>query len=229
MNALPWLLGALLVAPLAPVTAAAQGSAVVDEGTFTVSLKGAPVGRESFRIIRAPAPRGQAYQATGTSVLGETKTTSRLGTDSAGVPVSYDSEVTTRGQKVHQLHGQGGPGRFSVLAQTTKGESAREYVLNNGALLIDEDVFIHFFFVGLAALHPEIIVISPRSAQQRKAELVARGEENVDIGGRSIPARRFSLVDAGGSRDVWLDANGRVLKIAIAAKGLLALRDDPPR
>jgi hypothetical protein len=219
----------LAVLVLVPALAAGQGSAVIDEGTFTVTQKGVPLGRESFRIIRAPAPGGQVFQATGTSVLGETKVTTRLGTDSAGVPVLYESEVTQRGQLVHRLRGNGRPGRFSVLAQTSKGESAREYVLNNGGLLLDEDVFNHFFFVGVAAHHAEIIVLTPRSTRQVRMGLEARGEENVDIGGRSIAARRFTLVAGDGSRDVWVDEKGRLLKIAIPDRGLIALRDDPPR
>ena len=214
---------------LIPALAAAQSSAVVDEGTFTVSRNGAPLGRESFRIIRAPGPGGQTFQATGTSVLGDVKVTSRLATDSAGTPVSYESEITQRGSLVQRLRGRGRPGRFSVLAQTRTGESAREYVLNNGALLIDEDVFNHFFFVGLAAQHTHVIVISPRTAQQGRNELQGRGEEILDIGGRKITARRVTLAGATVSRDVWVDDRGRLLKVAYAGDGLIALRDDPPR
>ncbi|MGH7678698.1 MAG: hypothetical protein ACRENU_09545, partial [Gemmatimonadaceae bacterium] len=42
-------------------SAVAGQSAVVDEGTFTVTERGAPLGRESFRIARTPAPGGQVY------------------------------------------------------------------------------------------------------------------------------------------------------------------------
>jgi len=226
MNALRIASAALL---FVPAIVAAQSSAVVDEGSFTISRGGAPVGRESFRIIRAPGPGGQAFQATGTSVLGEVKVTSRLATDSAGTPVAYISEVTERGVVVQRLRGRGRPGRFSVLAQTRTGESAREYLLDHGALLIDEDVFNHFFFVGLAAQTRELIVISPRSAQQSTQAVQGRGEDVLDIGGRRIPARRLSLVDATGSRDVWVDDRGRLLKVAFSGNGLIALRDDPPQ
>lgn len=214
---------------LFPALAAAQSSAVVDEGSFTVSRAGAPLGRESFRIIRAPGPGGQTFLATGTSVLGEVKVTSRLATDSAGAPVDYYADVTQRGVVVQRLRGRGRPGRFSVLAQTRTGESAREYLLDNGALLIDDDVFNHFFFVGLAAQKPHVIVISPRSTQQGRNEVQGRGEDVLDIGGRKITARRLTIAGAKGSRDVWVDDRGRLLKVAFAGDGLIALRDDPPR
>lgn len=219
-----------LLLTLVADTAAAQSSAVVDEGTFSVSQKGAPIGRESFRIIRAPAPGGQVFLATGTSVLGDTKVTTRLGTDSSGVPVSYETEHRQQGQLVQRLQGRGRPGRFSVLKHTKRGESAREYVLNNGALLMDEDVFHHFYFVPIVAKYDNLVVIAPRSADQGRFRVEARGSENVDIAGRSIPASRFALIDSEDrSGEVWIDDKGRLLKVAISEKGLVALRDDPPR
>jgi len=219
-----------LVLGLTPTLARSQSSAVVDEGTFTVTQKGAPLGRESFRIIRAPAPGGQVYLATGTSVLGDTKVTTRLGTDSTGVPVSYESDLIEKGEVVHRLRGRGRPGRLSALTQTKTGETAREYVLSNGALLMDEDVFHHFFFVPLTVGHAQLNVIAPRIGRQTRFQLEAKSEDTVDIAGRSIPARHFALTGPSGAlREVWIDEKGRLLKVAEPERGLLALRDDPPR
>jgi len=220
---------ALLLSHLAG-PALAQSSAVLDEATLSVSRKGTPIGRESFRIIRAPAPGGQVFLATGTSVLGDSKLTTRLGTDSSGVPVSYESEHALKGRLFQRLKGQGRPGRFSVLKQTKSGESAREYVLNNGALLMDEDVFHHLYFVAIAAAHESLVVIAPRSGEQGQCRVEDRGLENVDIAGRSITGRRFALIDPPSAvREVWVDEKGRLLKVSVPAKGLIALRDDPPR
>lgn len=213
-----------------PTAMRAQASAVVDEGTFMVTQKGAPIGRESFRIVRTPAPGGQVYRATGQSALGDNRVTTSLGTDSSGVPVSYESELTQRAEVVQRLQGRGRPGRFSVLMQTKSGESAREYVLDNGALLMDENAFHHFFFVPLAAQHPQLLVISPRASDQGRFTLEERGAGVVEIAGRSIESRHFALIGpSGASRDVWIDGKGRLLKVAIPEKGLVALRDDPPR
>ncbi|MGH7637259.1 MAG: hypothetical protein ACREOK_06365 [Gemmatimonadaceae bacterium] len=205
------------------------GSAVIDEGTFTITRSGAPVGRESFRIIRAPAPGGQVYQATGTSVIADVKATMRLGTDSIGSPVAYESEVSEASQLVQRLRGRGRPNRFGLFVQTRTGESAREFVVSNRVLLLDESVYHHFFFVGLAAHQGELIVISPRSAQQERMRLQSRGVEGVEIAGRTISGRRVSLVNGDGPREVWLDEQGRLLKVAIPDQGIVALRDDPPK
>jgi hypothetical protein len=210
--------------------ATAQTSAVVDEGTFTVTQSGTPIGRESFRIVRAPAPGGQVFRATGQSALRGTRTTTGLGTDSLGVPISYESEVAQGGEVVQRLQGRGRPGRFSVLIQTKSGESAHEYVLNNGVLLMDEDVFLQFYFVPLVAAHAQVNVISPRATEPSLFKLEQRGIDTVEIASGAIPGRHLALVGPGGStRDVWIDDKGRLLKVAIPEKGLVALRDDPPR
>lgn len=210
-------------------SAGAQGSAVVDEGTFTIARDGAPVGRESFRVIRAAAPGGQVYQATGTSVIGDVKATSRLGADSMGRPVAYESEVSEQGQLLQRLRGRGRPSRFSTLVQTRTGESAREYVLPSGTLLLDDDIFHHFYFVALAALHGEVVVISPRSTRQVTMRVESAGAGSVDVAGQALPARRLSLVDGEGPMHVWVDDQGRLLKVEIPGRSLVALRDDPPK
>jgi hypothetical protein len=209
----------------------AQATAVVDEGTFSVTEKGAQIGRESFRISRRPAPGGQVYLVTGLSNLRDTsRVITTLGTDSLGVPVSYFSEHRSAGHVVQTIHGRGRPGRFSIVKQTLTGGSGREYLLSNGALLIDEDVFHHFFFVPAAVNNPQLVLIAPRPAQQDTFMVQDRGVESVEIAGRGLSGRRYTLVSsAKGTRDVWIDAKGRLLKVAIAARGLVALRDDPPR
>jgi len=210
--------------------AAAQTSAVVDEGMFTVTQSGTPLGRESFRIVRAPAPGGQVFRATGQSAFGGNRVTTSLGTDSSGVPISYESELSQRGEVVQRLKGSGRPGRFSVLIQTKSGESAHEYVLNNGVLLMDDDVFLHFYFVPLVSAHAQVNVISPRATEQSHFKLEERGTDTVEIASGGIPSRHFALVGPTGvTRDVWIDEKGRLLKVAIPEKGLVALREDPPR
>jgi hypothetical protein len=218
----------LLVLPLK--AGLAQTSAVVDEATFTVTDKGAPLGRESFRIARTPAPGGQVFLVKGQSALGESRISTTLGTDSLGIPVSYEAEHTIKGQFVERLQGRGRPGRFSVVRQTRSGESAREYVLSHGALLIDEDVFHHFYFVAVTRSRSDLIVIAPRSALHERFSVQERGTEQVEVAGRSLSSRRFALVRASGtSQDVWVDEKGRLLKVSIPERGLVALRDDPPR
>ena len=210
-----------------PATLAQSG--VVDEGTFMVSRNGAPIGRESFRIVRAPAPGGQVYQARSQSALGADRLTTILGTDSTGTPVSYEAELSRNGKLVERARGSGSAKRFTVLVQTRNGEASREYVLDNGALVVDDDVVRQVHFLGLA--HAAAYdVIAPRATGQSRYRLEARGTEPVDIGRSRVEGRRFALLDANGSaREVWFDRRGRLLKVALPDRSLVAVRDDPPR
>lgn len=215
---------------LAVGAASAQTSAVIDEGTFMVTRGGAPIGRESFRIVRAPGPNGQVFRATGQSALGDVRFTTSLGTDSTGVPVSYESELSQRGAVVQNLKGRGRPGRFSVVHWTKSGEASREYLLNNGALLIDDEVIHQFYFVSVAASRGRLVIISPRAARQGQYRLEERANETVEIAGRGVASRRFTLIsESGAGRDVWTDASGRLLKVVIPDMGITAVRDDLPR
>lgn len=220
----------LLALAFAPGALVAQSSAVVDEGTFMVTRNGSPIGRESFRIVRAAAPGGQAYESRSRSALGRIRINTILGTDSLGAPVSYDSELSTGSELTERLKGRGRPGRFSVLVQTKSGEAAREYVVSSGALLVDDDVIHQYYFFGLAGRRTDFNVIGPRARQQGTYRYEDRGNETLDIGGQSIPSRRLALIPPSGSAlELWLDAAGRLLKVAIPDRSLVAVRDDPPR
>jgi hypothetical protein len=217
--------GVLIAGP-----AAAQSSAVVDEGTLTVTRNGTQIGREAFRIVRAPAPGGQVFLATGTIVLGDTRLRPQLGTDSVGLPVSYTSQVSEKGKVVAGIRGTGRPGRFGIVSSTVGGsESAREFMLTNGALVLDENVFHHFFFVPLVASRARATVIVPRTGDQAQFAIAAHGSEPVEIAGTRVSGRRYSITGSAGGRDVWVDQRGRLLKVSIPGQGLVALRDDPPR
>lgn len=220
-------LRALALLALFPTMLSAQASALIDDGTFTISRKGSPIGREAFRIARLPGSGGQVYRVTGTTVVEDRRYTTVLVTDSTGLPISYDARLAYEGRNL-RIEGRGRPGRFSVLSSTTGGESAREYVLENGALLIEEEVFLHYFLVPLAGSTP-VAVIVPRAAAQSSFAIVRKGTETLEIAGVKVPARRFSLSSDEDSRDVWVDSLGRLIKVSIPDKDLVALRDDPPR
>ncbi len=170
------------------------------------------------------------YRATAQIALGDDRINTTLATDSAGVPVSYEADAAQKGQFTQKTQGRGRPGRFSVLTTTATGrESAREYLLDRGALLLDENVFHQFFFISLARDHAQANVISPSVSRQTRFQLEHRGADTVEVAGRLIPSQHFALTGAaGGTREVWVDGQGRILKVLVEERGLVALRDDPP-
>lgn len=229
-HATPAIVRALVVAATAATPGAAQTSTVVDEGTFMVSRQGAPVGRESFKISRAPGPGGQAYRAVATSAIGDERISVALTTDSAGRPIAYDFQLGQHGEVLQRIQGRGRSDRFSILAQAKGGEAAREYVVRGGTLLLDEDVFHQFYFVARTVGLSEVTIIVPRTARQTSLRLEVLAPETVTVGGRAIAARHAALVDSAGiAGEWWSDAAGRLLKVGLPRRSLMAIRDDPPR
>ena len=77
-------LRAFALLALFPTMVSAQASALIDDGTFTISRKGSPIGREAFRIARVPGSGGQVYRVTGTTVVEDRRYTTVLVTGSTG-------------------------------------------------------------------------------------------------------------------------------------------------
>lgn len=218
---------ALATALLLPSQLTAQ-VVTVDEGSFTVTRNGAPMGREQFRILRRPVAGSTVYVANATAAYGDRRLLPALETDPSGAPLAYVVEVRVGGDLEEKLSGRLGRGRFSARMQSPRGESGKEYIVADGALILDEDVFHQYYFLGDRT--GTIPVVVPRRNVQTTMRIEVRGDDRVTIGGQSLAARRLQLSAGDGStRDIWVDAQGRVLKVSIPARGVTAVRDDPPR
>ena len=219
-----------LAGALRPAVLAAQ-VAVVDEGSFTITRGGDRLGREEFTIRRTPGAQGQAvFVSSATVAVGDQRLAPALRSDSLGTPIAYALEVRAGTTVLEQLKGAVGRGRFSTVTRTPRGESAREFMIADGAVVLDDGVFHQYYFVVRAPSSRELPVVVPRRNAQVLVQLSDGGAETVTVGGRPLAARRWTLREPGGAtRSVWADARGRVLKVEIPADGVVALRDDPPR
>jgi hypothetical protein len=224
---------ALMAGALTPCArAAGQAPArTLDEGTFLISRNGAPVGRESFRIIHVPSPTGDTYRATAQVAIGEQRIVPSLSCDSTGQPVSYDVTVQGGAAQAVRLQARARPGRFSTVLRTRDGESTHEYVIPVGVVVLDDDVIHQLYFVTLGGRRSgTLTLLAPRTGTQSVARLENQGTSSVDIGGSSVGATHFVLSAAGfARREFWTDAAGRVLKAIIPEHGLVAQRDELPR
>ncbi len=227
MRPVPLLLAAVLLARSAP--ALAQES-VVDEGTLVITRNGAPIGREAYRIVRAAAGGGQAYRATATISFNAERITLRLTTDSVGGPLSYEAEVRVSGVMTSHVDGNGRPGRFSTLTHTPDGESARDYVMGTDPLALDASAFDPYYFATLPPLRTRFAVIDPRAGTHATFRFEERGQEPIRVGRGTVSAMHYALIGAdGATRDIWMDANGHLLRVAVPARNLVAQRDELPR
>ena len=216
------------VALAAAVPLAAQVN-TLDEGSFTITRGGSTIGREQFKIVSTPAAGGATFVASATVSYEDRKLSPALRTSQTGAPLAYQIEVRVGSETQQSLRGQIGRGRFSARIQTPQGESAREYIVADGALILDEDVFHQYFFLALRGASGAVPVVVPRRNVQVTMRVEARGAETVQIGGQSFGARHLVLTESAEQRHIWVDSANRVLKVEIPARGITALRDDPPR
>lgn len=224
----------LLSATLLAVPAAAPSQVtVVDEGSFTISRSGAKIGREVFTIRRTPGPGGDVYVANATVEFDAERLAPALRADDSFAPLAYQLEVRSGGEVRERLRAIVGRGRISAQVKTAKGESTKEYIVADGALVLDDNVFHQYYFLARRASGSgsgSVPVVVPQRNTQVVMRVSAQGNDAVTIGGRGVAARVLVLTEPGGAtRHIWVDDQGRVLKVVLDARGITALRDEPPR
>lgn len=217
-----------------PSLAPAQVS-TVDEGTFTITRGGTRpsdrIGQESFTIRRTRGPGGDVVVANATVTFDTERLAPALRTDTSFSPLAYEVEVRT-GANVERLRGRIGGGRFSAQLKSAKGESSKEYIVSDGALILDDDIFHQYYFLVQRARggSATIPVVIPRRNLQETMRIQAGGNEQVRVGTTSVEARHYTIQEpSGATRQVWADAQGRVLKVQLDGGNITATRDELPR
>lgn len=220
---------ALALAALAAAPAAAQ-TAVVDEGSFRLSIRGTPVGTETFAIRRSGAGDAATHVAQGRIALetGE-QTRALLQIEGPGLrPSAYQIEVT--GPEKQSIRGQAAGNRFRATIVSTAGETMREYIASEGAIVLDDGVAHQYFFLGrLADDGGRVPVIIPRQSRQVSATVSPGGTETIRVAGTQVTARRVVVEPTGlARRIVWFDDAGRVLRLEIPDDSYVAERSTLP-
>jgi hypothetical protein len=218
---------AATIGAAAPV---ATQTTVIDEGTFRLSVRGAHVGTETFTIRRSGTGAAATIAAQGRITLdsGE-QTRALLQVDGPGLrPAAYQIEAS--GPDRLTVRGQAAGNRFRAQVVSPTGETMREYLIGEGAIVLDDGVAHHHYFV--AAITPgttTIPVIVPRQNRQVTASLRDAGTETIEVGGQRVAARRL-VFEPGGlpARTLWVDNDGRVLRLSIPDHGYLAERTALP-
>jgi hypothetical protein len=221
-------LSAVLLAAGAPL--AAQ---TVDQGTFRVSVAGHEVGTEEFTISQSGSGAVAVTMASGKVDLrlaeGSLQLSPRLRAQGVGSdPVQYQVDVS--GDAPQRVVGTIGSGRVSAKIVTAAGEQLREYVASNGAVVLDDRVAHHYYFLATRTHAGRVPIIVPRENRQVMATVTSRGEETVQVGGRSVRAFHLLVQPQGGTEaNVWVDDLNRVIKVEIPGRGYLAVRTELPR
>jgi hypothetical protein len=210
-------------------TLAAQ-TTVIDHGTFRLSVRGAPVGTETFTIRQSGTGAAATIVAQGRITLDTgDQTRALLQVDGPGLrPAAYQVEAT--GPDRLTVRGQAAGNRFRAQVVSATGETMREYLIGEGAIVLDDGVAHHHYFI--ATMTPgaaPVPVIVPRQNRQVTATLRDAGRETIDVGGQRVSARRLSFEPSGlPARTLWVDGEGRVLRLSIPDHGYLAERTAIP-
>ena len=222
---------ALLATVLAAVPAAAQGAS--DQGTFRVSVAGSEVGTEEFSIRQAGTGASAEFTASGQVTLrltsGSLQLTPRL--RARGVqadPASY--QVDIGGDSPRKIVGNIADGRFSARIVTPSGEQLREYVASSGAVILDEGIAHHYFFLAQRLHSGRVPVIIPRENTQVIATVTDRGEDRIQVAGTQVSAYHLVVEPRGrAAQHVWVDALNRVLRVEVPDRQYVAVRTEVPR
>ncbi|MBA4071819.1 MAG: hypothetical protein C0497_08305 [Gemmatimonas sp.] len=222
----------LLLAVTVLVARPAQGQAtIVDEGSFTLSRAGDRIGREDFSIRHVPTTEGAHETLTrGVVVTGSHRVTVDLSTDSVGLPVRFQSKSVDGRESGDSYRAEVMGRRYSSRTTRGSGESARELMLPAGALIVEDGVVHPLQFV-VSRGPGRVAAVVPARGVVVTLTVEDAGTDHVSIALQSVEARKFVVREEGNGpvREVWVDAAGRLLKVAIPAQRLVALRDDAPR
>ncbi len=200
---------------------------VLDEGSFTLYKDGERIGREDFSIRTAPGAEGRVLVAQATVATGDRRVAPGINADTSGLPTRYQREVRVAGAVIESYRGQATRGRYSSSLMHVDGESAREFRLPPGTVAADDDIVHQLWFIARRGTGATVPVLVPRRNVVEMVHIETAGPERLSIDLRQYESTHLVLrtVVSGAVREVWLAADGRILKAAIPALGLVALRD----
>jgi hypothetical protein len=121
-------------------------------------------------------------------------------------------------------------GRYLLRIRSSRGEQERELRATVGMLVLDTNVAHQHYFLALrlrAGNGPHLVVV-PREGRQVQVTLVESEPETIQIGGQSIESERLGLSIDQDRRDLWVDSEGRVLRVSDSASGYSAVRTAIP-
>jgi hypothetical protein len=199
---------------------------VLDEGTFRLSVRGTPVGTETFTIRQTGTGAGATTVAQGRVALDTgAQTRALLQVEGPGLrPAAYQIEAT--GIDARTIRGQVAGNRFRAQIVSSTGETMREYLISEGAIILDDAVAHHHHFIAARESGGgPVPIIVPGQNRQVTGTISEQGRETIDIAGQRVNARRILFQPNGlAARTLWVDDQGRVLRLSIPDHGYLAER-----
>lgn len=183
-----------LLTLLAAAPVAAQ-AATSDSARLVVTQDGQPIGTEDF-----------AYRV---GAAGVDPTTVTFVATTNGAPRQLRAGITI------------GARRITVRIATADGETGREYPGGPNAVVADERILALY---ALLARHDPgpVTVYGPPPGGRRPGTLEDAGQ--VRLPGTNAPGRKLTLRSGEDVVDVWFDVAGRLMRVEIPSRRLVAER-----
>ena len=215
---------------IAAVRSGAQVTSL-DEGSFTLTRAGLRAGREDFSIRSAPTAGGRGIVAQGNLVMGGRRVAPALNADTSGFPLRYQMELRLDGRIIETQSVQVTRDHYEARMIREDGESAREFRLPRGTVAVEDGMIHQLWFVARRGAGAAVPVLVPSRGVVESVTVELAGTDHMIIEGLDLEARHLILRTAGTAvvREVWVDAQGRMLKASVPGLGLLAVRDEAPR
>ena len=203
----------------------------VDEGTLVVREDTVEVAREAFRVTAVRTGAGGTRWTIATTIrYDRTRPVVvldpivELGADSN--PVSLEYTVADPREPLRIL-GQLTRGRFVVRLLGRRTERAREFPAPPPAAVVDDSVFALYLPVAWQGRPRPVTVtaVFPRAGRRELLTVQDLGVQSTTLN-RDPAALQHITVTGGENRLVhlWLDADGRVAKIEVPSRRLVAER-----
>jgi hypothetical protein len=206
----------------------------LDEGTLTVREDTTELAREAFRMTPARVAAGAGWTLASTARYDSGRPRVvldpivEIGPDSA--PVSLEYTVADPREPLRIL-GQLTRGRFSVRLLGRRTERAREFPAPPPTVILDDSVFALYLPAAWRA-RPEPVSLTgifPRAGRREVLLVQDLGVQATTLN-RDQASLRHITVTGGASRLVhlWLGPDGRLLKVDIPSRHLIAERAPAP-
>jgi len=223
---------AILLITLSPSFLAGQ-NVLVDQNAFQIYVNGEVVGREEFSIRQIGPSGQQRIILRGTVTLNSPEGALNLvpAMDVQGETLGVSTyQIKVSGKETTDIFVNVSGNRYLARIVSSAGERLREFRAGPGSVLLDEGVVHHHHLLNPFledASSVSLTVLTPRAGQQTRMTLSLVGEEEIRVGGVLVSdARRFHLEGGDHPRDIWFDNQGRILRLEIPSRGLVAEREN---
>lgn len=209
---------------------AAAQTVQLDEGSFRILVNGREVGTETFSLRQNGTGADAVVIAQGRVVLDANETTANVQLAGSGLRlVAYDVELS--GEDARRIRASVSGSRASARTVSSAGETMKEYLVSDGAVLLDDGVAHHYYMIAKRAEAgaSSTPILIPRESRQVQATISVAGNESVSAGGSTVTAKKIVVQPRGGdARSVWVDGQNRVLRVEIPARNYVAVRTALP-